>query len=50
MGNQWAIMDDEGIIEQGYEGEMRDKFDRADEEVENWSGDLMLIEIHDITR
>ena len=43
-------MDYNGIIESGSEDEMRDKFDNAAEEIEEWNGDLMLIEIHGITR
>ena len=50
MGSNWAIMDSTGIIESGSEAEMREKFINSSEEIEDWDGDLLLIEIHEITR
>ena len=49
--NEWAIMDDDGIIHSGTEEEMRNKWHnkhRISDEV-NVNGDLKLIEIHDVS-
>lgn len=48
--NEWAIMDDKGIIEQGEELDISYKFQNAETEIKEWHGDLVLIEIHDRRR
>jgi len=50
MANEWAIMDDDGIIYSGTEEEMRDMFKRQKSRIYEENeiiGDLRLIEIHD---
>lgn len=47
--SEWAIMDSAGIIYQGTEEEIRDRWNNPDEIYmhNTISGDLLLIEIHE---
>jgi len=49
MSNEWAIMDDMGIIEQGSEDEVKAVWDKLQLGVRSF-GDLRLIEIHEVKR
>ena len=40
---RWAVIDKSGIIAEGSEDEARAVFDSPDTE---WTGDLLLVEIH----
>jgi len=54
MTNQWAIIDDHGIIYQGFEEQIRAIWGKRNDsnELDNVfparEGDLMLIEIHEV--
>lgn len=65
MGNNWAIIDNNGIIHSGTEQEMatawdimnRDIYSVSEEDevkhsqyLTTWEGDLMLIQIHNVTK
>ena len=48
----WEIIDDEGVVYSGTQEEMERVFNRiVNGQIEcDWTGDLKLIEIHNITR
>jgi len=48
----WEIIDDEGVIYSGNEEEVRAYWDKmnSEENEDEWSGDLKLIEIHERTK
>lgn len=51
--NTWAIIDDNGVIDEQSEDAIRDlwwAYRNRPETMPTWTGDLKLVEIHEVTR
>lgn len=53
MNHNWAIVDDNGVIDQGSETMIRDlwwAYKNRPDDFAPWHGDLRLVEIHELHR
>lgn len=51
--NEWAIIDDHGVIDKGRESDIIDlwwAYHHRPETMHAWEGDLLLVEIRDVHR